>query len=68
MTPLFVGRLEQRPLFLAQKEWMSCCSIFDLERNFDPKDQNALQGGGEPFDTTKVGTVTPLPQLTILSY
>ena len=42
MTPLFVGRLEQRPLFLAQKEWMSCCSIFDLERTFDPKDQNAL--------------------------
>jgi hypothetical protein len=42
VTPLFVGRLEQRPLFLAQKEWMSCCSIFDLERNFDPMDQNAL--------------------------
>lgn len=67
MTPLFVGRLEQRPIYLAKIDLMGCCSIISFERNFDPLDQNALRGGGEPFDRTKVGALTLLSQVTILS-
>ena len=53
MTPLFVGRLEQRPIYLAKIVRMSCCSIIGFERNLNPLDQSALKRGRRAFRQDK---------------